>query len=350
MTALNPSTTKPEDVFYTGIGNPETAQPILMPDDILERLDNGADLVISVSGGKDSDVMALALNKLHKARGWTGQLILVHADLGRMEWKESLPHCYDLADKLDTRLAVVRKTTKIGGVERDFDLLMGFRRRMYKLMDVDGVVTAPPFSSSAARYCTSDWKRAPIDKFLRNEPRWRTDADVIVAIGLRRDESTARSKKATVQERKGASAPSKNRRVTNWHPILHWTMDDINAICDEFDWELHVAYSLGNERVSCQMCVLACSGDITNGVYRNPKLYRQIVNIELRAGFAFQQHKPLWRVAPELLTQAQRDKAEELEVVLKERKAQVEAEKQAKKEAKKKAKLKAQAKLYIDNK
>lgn len=285
------------------VGAPEFAQPVILPEDIETRLNAGADLVVSVSGGKDSDVMTLVLWKLHQSRGWTGRFILVHADLGRMEWKESLPQCYNLAHKVGARLAVVRRTKKIGGQERHFDLLMGIRQRMNKLT-VDGVVTSPPFPSSAARYCTSDWKRGPISKWLRNE--YPKDKDVIVAIGLRRDESAARAKKPVTADRSDTSSVQKNRVVTNWHPIMHYTMTDIEAVCEEFGWKLHHAYSLGNERVSCQMCVLACGGDISNGARNNPKLYRQLVQIEIESGYAFQQGKPLWKVAPELLTQKQR--------------------------------------------
>lgn len=311
---------KSTDRLAGEIGAPVKAQQVLLPEEIEERLENGAHLVISVSGGKDSDVMALTLAKLHKARGWQGQLVMVHSDLGRMEWKESLPHCYNLAEKIDARLAVVRKTRKVKRTnkdgetvttERQYDLLMGFRQRMYKLMDEDGNVTSPHWASSAARYCTSDWKRAPIDKWIRNT--WKRDDDVVIAIGLRRDESSARAKKPCMRERKGASAPTKNRNVFDWHPILHYTMEDIEAVCEEFDWELHVAYNLGNERLSCQMCVLACEGDIKNGVYNNPKLYRQLVAQEVRSGYTYQQNRPLWRVAPELLTDALLEKARQLD-------------------------------------
>lgn len=293
------------------VGAPETAQQVLLPEEIEARLEAGAHLVISVSGGKDSDVMALTLAKLHSARGWTGQLVMVHADLGRMEWRQSLPHCYDLAEKIDARLAVVRKQRKIGGQMRDYDLLMGFRQRMYKLTDENGNVTAPHWASSAARYCTSDWKRAPIDKWIRNT--WKEDADVVCAIGLRRDESSARAKKPCMRERKGATAKTKGRNVFDWHPILHYTMEDIEAVCDEFCWQLHIAYSKGNDRLSCQMCVLACPTDIKNGVENDPKLYRQLVAMELHSGYAYQQNKPLWRVAPELLTEAQRTKISEID-------------------------------------
>ena len=54
---------------------------IALPPDIETALDKGASLVISISGGKDSDAMCELLPLLHKSRGWTGKLALVHADL-----------------------------------------------------------------------------------------------------------------------------------------------------------------------------------------------------------------------------------------------------------------------------
>lgn len=44
-----------------------------MPDP-MELLSNGAHLVISVSGGKDSDAMAHHLVKMHRENHWTGEI------------------------------------------------------------------------------------------------------------------------------------------------------------------------------------------------------------------------------------------------------------------------------------
>ena len=59
------------------------------PPDALTLLRNGAALVLSVSGGKDSDSMAHHLLDLRQSEGWSGEVMMLHADLGRAEWSQT---------------------------------------------------------------------------------------------------------------------------------------------------------------------------------------------------------------------------------------------------------------------
>jgi len=257
-------------------------------------LDEGAQLIVSVSGGKDSDCMALELATMRRVYGWSGRLILIHADVGRMEWKQSLPHCQKLATRIGVPLVVVKHPKR--------DLLEGIERRMEVRPD------APPFPSSAARWCTSDYKRAVIDTWLRNH----IGTAAVCTIGFRREESTARERKPEWQERVHASAPTKRRRVIDWHPILDYklpdvwrvigyTVDELRAIQTEVkrtgivpvDFKAHPAYAYGNERVSCAMCVLGNLNDLRNGAKHNPETHAALIAIENRSEFTFQQHRSL---------------------------------------------------------
>ncbi len=71
------------------------------PDDTpdgLTLLRDGAVLVLSVSGGKDSDAMTHHLLDLRQSEGWTGDVMMVHADLGsRVEWHQTPDYVRDLA-------------------------------------------------------------------------------------------------------------------------------------------------------------------------------------------------------------------------------------------------------------
>src|SRR5690606_6236044 len=51
----------------------------------LSALRTGAVLVLSISGGKDSDAMTLSLLEQRARENWPGAVCLVHADLGRAE-------------------------------------------------------------------------------------------------------------------------------------------------------------------------------------------------------------------------------------------------------------------------
>lgn len=263
-------------------------------------------LLVSVSGGKDSDAMAILLNQTYHE-----QITLIHADTGRMEWPQTIPHIESLAARLKLPLVIVRHP--------DRDLLDGIRRRMAMRPD------APPFPSARARWCTSDYKRAVIDTWIRaNVPH---GGRLVSAIGLRREESFTRSKKSMNELR--ASVSTYGRQIHNWYPILEFalanvwktiglTLDELRekqAICREkmaegtplpeiaksLNFPAHMAYLAGNTRLSCAMCVLGNKNDLSNGARLNPQLYRELVAIERESGFTFQQNKPLSALHPELL-------------------------------------------------
>ncbi|HYW76259.1 MAG TPA: ATP-binding protein [Gammaproteobacteria bacterium] len=111
-------------------------------------------LLVNISGGKDSDAMLRCLVERHEREGWRCRLTAIHADLGAMEWRESLPHCEAVCRELGVELAVVRHAKH--------DLLEGIEARMEQRPD------APPFPSAAARFCTAGWKRNVIDRWIRH--------------------------------------------------------------------------------------------------------------------------------------------------------------------------------------
>lgn len=66
--------------------------PLFPPDespnhDPIRLLGDGAALVLSVSGDKDSDAMAHHLLDLRPSEDWVGEVAMVHADPGsRVKW------------------------------------------------------------------------------------------------------------------------------------------------------------------------------------------------------------------------------------------------------------------------
>lgn len=264
-------------------------KPIVIPDPINLALQSGATLAISISGGKDSQAMLYAIMEARTAN-WTDNIFAIHADLGRMEWPQSLPFCRAICAQVDIPLVVVNRPQG--------DLLQEMQDRMVKLAGTG----KPHFPSAANRYCTADQKRSQIDKELRH-------FDVVIsAEGVRADESPARSKRAACESREQIC--TRTRTAYNWRPLLHWTVEDVwerigtssadvarrqslyraGQVDEAFDgWPGHPAYVMGNQRVSCAMCVLASRNDITNGARHNPELYRELVAMEEESGFAFRQ-------------------------------------------------------------
>ena len=79
--------------------------------DALSLLRDGATLVLSVSGGKDSDTMTHYLMDLRQTEGWSGDVCMVHADLGkRVEWHQTPDYVRDLAKRKGVPLHIVRWT------------------------------------------------------------------------------------------------------------------------------------------------------------------------------------------------------------------------------------------------
>lgn len=159
----------------------------------------------------------------------------------------------------------------------------------------------PCWPSSAVRYCTSDLKRGPISRWIRNA---YPTGNVVCAIGLRREESSSRAKKLSVSVREDCTAPTLKRLTLNWLPIHQWTIVDVwNCIQRNGDI-CHSAYRLGNTRLSCACCVLASVNDLLNGAVQNPDTYRELCRIEAVTGYSFRKDFWLSDLKPDLLPQS----------------------------------------------
>jgi 3'-phosphoadenosine 5'-phosphosulfate sulfotransferase (PAPS reductase)/FAD synthetase len=286
------------------------------PAEIQDALAAGATLVVSVSGGKDSQAMLMAVMAEHRRQMWPGDVLAIHAHLGRMEWPQTLAHCEAMCAAAGVPLTVVSRPQG--------DLLQEMWDRVEKLRGTG----KPPFPDAKNRYCTSDQKRNQIDRVLRAAPfpdsknryctshhktnqidkELRKHTVIISAEGIRADESPARSKRPVWEYRQQIC--TKQRTAYTWRPLLHWTEADvweqIGHTTEDvqrrrelyrqgdhgaaFDgWRTHPAYVVGNQRLSCAMCVLASRADITNGARHNPELYAELVRMEQESGFSFRQ-------------------------------------------------------------
>lgn len=307
-----------------------------------------AALIVSISGGKDSQAMLAAVAAAYQENGWRCGLFAIHADLGRAEWPQSLAHCQKLCDELGIMLQVVRRPqgdlvqeiqdrqAKLTGTGRSAwpTATQRYCTADQKRGQIEKAKRQPFWPSAASRYCTADQKRAQIDKQLRGYSL------VVSAMGMRAGESRARAKKtaftidATLTAKRfrelepdaalaaWEADASDARLAFDWLPIHDWTVEQVWEACatsaddvarrqalyaaGEIDaafdgWQAHPAYVFGNERVSCALCVLASRNDLRVGAIHNPDLYRTYVQMERESGFTFQHGKALADVAPELL-------------------------------------------------
>jgi 3'-phosphoadenosine 5'-phosphosulfate sulfotransferase (PAPS reductase)/FAD synthetase len=312
-----------------------------MLDIILQAIKIGAQVFPNVSGGKDGQAMTKVLHDNHIPMAG-----LVHADLGRIEWHESLPMCEKLAEQFNLDLYVVKRTDGRGMVEH-------WANRMHQLQG-----TGKPFwSSKANRYCTSDLKRDVINKFYRNLP----NCDFIIsAEGIRASESDDRQvksplsinwrmtndyyrqffpkldeylveikdikkvqlkkKEITIEDAAAKIAameieiaesiiphytPGK-RLVITWYPIFNFSTEEVwntygmtteklkearliykqTRIVPTW-WPFHPAYAYGNDRVSCVFCIMGCIGDLRVGAEHRPELLDELIAMEEFSGSTF---------------------------------------------------------------
>jgi 3'-phosphoadenosine 5'-phosphosulfate sulfotransferase (PAPS reductase)/FAD synthetase len=286
-------------------------------------------ILINTSGGKDSDAMLKAVwNWAARYHIAPDRIYVIHAHLGRNEWKFSLEHVTEYARKITGKDPIV--------VERPQGDVLQMWEDRYQRLQEQGRTTTPHWSSSAHRYCSSGAKRAQVNKaIIRLFPN---DWTVINCLGLRASESAGR-KRATVLKyhKTSPTAPTLNRHVYTWLPIHKWTLAEVwqslgwtlerlralqaavrdnvtpgdwtrlREICDEWGYEYGFAYPIGNSRLSCKICVMANKTDLENGIAWNPDHFRDISELERRTGFSFKTDLWLSDLGQAHLSDAERD-------------------------------------------
>lgn len=225
---------------------------ITLTPEIDEFIGAGAIFYVSHSGGKDSQAMYAEMRKVIPH----DQIVVVHASLGEVEWPGVIEH---IRQNIDHPLNVVQAgKTFLGMVEK---------RGMWP--------------SSAHRQCTSDLKRGPIFKFIRNNLKARGATVAINCMGLRAQESTARAKKTPLAYNNMQS--SRGRAVWDWLPLFHLSTAKVFGIIRDAGQKPFWAYEK-NERLSCVFCIMGNQNDLRHGAERNPELFRKYVELEKKIG------------------------------------------------------------------
>ena len=97
------------DLFAPAIAATAMYDVAVTPE-VSEWLAAGAVCALGVSGGKDSQAMAIRLAEYLDQIGHKGPRVLIHSDLGVVEWKDSLPVCERQAKRLGWELIVLRRS------------------------------------------------------------------------------------------------------------------------------------------------------------------------------------------------------------------------------------------------
>ncbi len=237
-------------------------------------------LLVNSSAGKDSQAMLTHIVKMAQEQGVQDRLVVVHCDLGRVEWQGTAELAEEQAKHYELRFIKVSRPQG--------DLL-------------DHVESRGMWPSSAARYCTSDHKRGQVYKVLtalteevRAAKGTTAPVRILNMMGIRADESPARAKKVPFEHDQQAS--NGKRSVDVWYPIFSWTVEQVWATIRDSGVRSHRAYELGMPRLSCCFCVLASEAALLLAGHHNKELLAQYVAVEKKIGHTFKKSLPIAKI------------------------------------------------------
>ena len=260
-------------------------------------------IIISISGGKDSQTILGVMMRMASEQQYAGQIVAIHADT-KAEWPESLPHCQMLCNHYGIELRVAEPHRPLPEhIERRCMAMMGTGKIGWpsaRIRDCTGACKRNPIQkviragwpSAACRFCQSDCKRNPIFKVTRNAWPAKLNAVRLLSVtGERRQESSNRAKLAELEPHKALTAGG--REVWSYRPILDYKLESVWAHIAATGLPRHIAYDRGNERLSCAICMLAKDGDIRNGAIARPDVAEHYLRIERETGQLFRHKQSL---------------------------------------------------------
>lgn len=274
--------------------------PMGLPPAIEAAIRSSAWIVFNLSGGKDSSAALFATMPVLDALGHPPERrIAIHADLGKAEW-DSTPATVARTAAMAAIPLTVRKRQSGDLFDRWHQRFESGKARYEELSTYNLI---GPWSSASLRFCTSEQKAQVIGPYLARQLAGET---IIQVIGIRRDESSARST-APEWKRDTRFAADGNRagtRMMIWHPVINWSAADVFDFHDAHGIPLHEAYTrYGSSRLSCRYCVLQSLADqqAAASCPSNHEAFIHLVTLEARSTFSFQPGRWLADTAPHLL-------------------------------------------------
>lgn len=228
-------------------------------------------ILVNTSGGKDSALAAWYVRQLAERLAVLDRVLLVHATFPE-EW----PGTVDLVRRQAVALGL-----PLDVVSRGESLLDYVRRRRRW-----------PGPTRQARYCTSDFKRAPIDRVITaRTPRQRSRVRpwrVLSVMGIRADESRERAHKRPFQERIREGQISNGVRVVDeWYPLFRLSTSDVWTLIRQLELEMHPAYEQGMPRLSCRFCIFAPRDALIRAGHLHRELLEAYATVEREIGHSF---------------------------------------------------------------
>lgn len=216
-------------------------------------------IFVSHSGGKDSQAMLAALIRL----GLKDKIVLVHSDLGEMEWEPM--HDWIESISFGIPCNVVRAK------EDFFEMCLRTKR----------------LPSGRQQYCTDVLKTTPIAEFIHEYMYKNNIKTAINATGMRAEESKRRAEKEPFQVSE-MTQPKKHapHLIHDWLPIFEYRLDDVFKEIKNAGQAPHKIYSMGFSRLSCVFCVNGRISEHQKAAELRPELAKKVAELERTLGKA----------------------------------------------------------------
>ena len=211
-------------------------------------------IVVSVSGGKDSTSLILALLEAVD-RGEVPRHLLrfAFADTG---WEA--PETYAYLDYLRQKIGIEIVVVGVdGGMRARIRHRAGFPGRMQ-------------------RWCTRELKIEPLREY-HDQLITETGIETVSAMGIRAAESPDRAEMP-----EWADEPPGERSWGGyvWRPLLTWTVEDVLRIHNRHGVKVNPLYQRGHNRVGCYPCIFASKDEIRLIAEHAPERIDEIHQIE----------------------------------------------------------------------
>ena len=287
-------------------------------------------LIVSVSGGLDSDATAIAVrNRWPKAK-----IVLWHAYLAEMDWPQTDPHLDALATSLgNCERVTCQAVYALTGEKTPSGFNATTLRRIHRVDesgparddDPDALLTLPDFTlrarngmppTSQNRYCTSYFKSRAFDRWATENRRELGDRPILFT-GERWAESPKRSKLPAWEWRTRIELqPTKNGpgwKMLWVRPVVDLRLHQVCKTVVDYGLQPHPGYFIqgetldamlnperketGRARLSCVCCVFTHAIHMATALQAEPALvgpyFRRMVGFENQSGYSWSQRGPL---------------------------------------------------------
>lgn len=187
----------------------------------------GLEIVASVSGGKDSTAMMLALREAGIP------FRAVFADTG---WEA--PETYEYLDLLREKIGPIDVVGHPGGMPAKIRARAGFPARLQ-------------------RWCTKELKVAPLGEYhdAIGEYHDVIGTETVSAVGVRAQESASRAQMPEIED-------SDEWGGWVWRPLISWTVEQVIGVHKRHGVPMNPLYHQGFDRVGCFPCIFARKEEI----------------------------------------------------------------------------------------